>query len=257
MDMDTIIMNAIREEMVVHHRGRFVAGQVKAVLVLLALAAGCASNGVDRHRVERYRPDVANRQVAEGMHADADTGVGPNGDLIVRDQDQHGAEEGDLTPWARVFRSGDRVMIALSGIPRSEERQDVVDDTGRVSLPLVGGVLIEGLTSSEARRKIEQAYIDGGFYRSISVSIVAQEEEFYVRGEVRRPGRHPWRSGMTLTQAIIAAGGYTEFARPGQVQLIRRESANVHDVRRIEAGRDRDPPLEPGDTIIVGRRWFL
>ena len=234
-------------------------GWLLAFVLAATFLAGCVSGSVEQRRVAPYRPDASHRNVS-GWAARDGAGPGmPGESLIVSDADSDGeaSAEPGISAWARVFRSGDRVIITLSGIPRPEERQDVIDDTGKVSLPFVGGIVIEGKTPSEAKRMIEQAYIDGGFYRSISVTIVAQEEEFFVRGEVRRPGRHPWRSGMTLTQAIIAAGGYTEFARPGQVQLIRKEVKNVHDVNRIEAGRDRDPPVEPGDTIIVGRRWFL
>lgn len=230
-----------------------------AFVVAATLLAGCSSGSVEQRRVAPYRPDMSRRNVSEWVSGDRAESGAPGEDLIVHeaDSDDEQSVESGISSWSRVFRSGDRVIITLSGIPVPMERQDVVDDTGQVSLPFVGGIVIEGKTPSEAKRMIEQAYIDGGYYRSITATIVAQEEEFYVRGEVRRPGRHPWRSGMTLTQAIIAAGGYTDFARPGQVQLNRKEVKSVYDVRRIDAGRDRDPPLEPGDTIIVGRRWFL
>ncbi len=240
--------------------GEFAAVRMAGFVLLALLAAGCASRTAEQRRVAAYRPDVGQRNLAEWAGAPGGTPRDAGDDnLIVRDEDADESTEyaSGISAWSRVFRSGDRVVITLSGIPRPEERQDVIDDAGKVNLPFVGGIHIEGTTPSEAKRKIEQAYIDGGIYRSINVTIVAQEEEFFVQGEVRRPGRHPWRSGMTLSRAIGVAGGYTEFARRSNVQLTRKEKMTVYDMNRIESGQERDPLIEPGDTIVVRRRWFL
>jgi protein involved in polysaccharide export with SLBB domain len=57
---------------------------------------------------------------------------------------------------------------------------------------------------------------------------------------------------MTLTRAILAAGGYGEFSRK-PVYLERHKTARRVDLRAIVDRRAPDLMLEPADVIIVGR----
>jgi polysaccharide export outer membrane protein len=133
----------------------------------------------------------------------------------------------------------------------------VIDDLGQVTLPLLGPIELASQTTSEAERKIERAYIDGGYYIRISVIVVAQEEEYFVRGEVRMPGRFPMRGDLRLTHAIAAAGGYTDFAKVTEIKIIRGEEVTVHNGKRIEQRREEDPMIRAGDVIVVPRHWSL
>jgi polysaccharide export outer membrane protein len=151
------------------------------------------------------------------------------------------------------LRSGDRITILLRGIPTPSEVVDQVDEKGCVNLEFVGTVAIGGLTTSEAERRIERAYVEGDIYRRINVTVVAESEEYFVRGEVRQPGRFPLSRGMTLTQAIAAAGGYTDFARPTKVRIIRGEQVILVDATRIEKRQDADVTIKRNDTIVIER----
>jgi polysaccharide export outer membrane protein len=156
----------------------------------------------------------------------------------------------------RLLRSGDRIVIQLRGITPPVELTDEIDDTGSVNLEHIGRVAIAGLTTSEAERRVESAYIDGQFYTKIAVTIVAERDEYYVRGEVRNPGRFPLARGMTLTMALAAAGGYTDYAKRSKVRIIRgrgAELANI-DADQVEKRQAPDPIIHRGDTIIVDAR---
>ncbi len=237
---------------------RRLAWLVTVALLFGMWGGGCATDSVQQRRVERYRPESGRRSPHEWGVAEPEAPASAPRSEDERDAAVEGGnEEARADVWAPVFRRGDRVSISLSGIPRPEERQAVIDDMGEVNLPFIGGISIEGMRPSQAKHAIERAYIDGGFYRDINVSIVSEKTEFFIRGEVRNPGRHVLRPGMTLTQAVAAAGGYGEYARPSRIQLIRGEEITEHDAGEIEAGAARDPRIEPGDTIIVGRRRFL
>ena len=61
---------------------------------------------------------------------------------------------------------------------------------------------------------------------------------------------------MTLMKAIATASAYTEFAKKTKVQIIRGQEVMVFNMKRIEAGKDKDPMIERGDSIIVPRRWW-
>ena len=77
-------------------------------------------------------------------------------------------------------------------------------------------------------------------------------EFFYIEGKVRSAGEQRYRVGLTLTQAIIAAGGATssntaEIARDEAGELVRTR----FDLKAIESGKAADPPIKPGDRITL------
>ena len=79
-------------------------------------------------------------------------------------------------------------------------------------------------------------------------------EFFYVSGEVKAPGEKVWRSGLTLTQAIITAGG--SLGNPREARLARDDGKGFLEVTRyqlrdIESGKAQDPSIQPGDRITV------
>lgn len=85
--------------------------------------------------------------------------------------------------------------------------------------------------------------------------------EIFVTGAVSRPGPIDARGGMTVLQAITAAGGPTPRAKLGNVQVIRRAEDGTQttlevDVKAVRKGRAEDVPLEANDTVVVSE-WFF
>lgn len=85
----------------------------------------------------------------------------------------------------------------------------------------------------------------------------------YVTGAVERPGAVEYSSteGITVLQAITAAGGPTERANLKKVTINRRLSDGTEDrlqvnVKKIQNGNEPDVPLERNDTVVVGQ-WLL
>lgn len=79
----------------------------------------------------------------------------------------------------------------------------------------------------------------------------------YVGGAVISPGEKLFRDGMTLTQAVLAAGGAPRSDRT-IIRLARRNASgflttNEYSLRAIEEGKAPDPALEAGDRIEVVR----
>ena len=80
----------------------------------------------------------------------------------------------------------------------------------------------------------------------------AISEVVYVSGKVKFPGEKSYRVGLTLTQAIIAAGGVT--ANSGVAEIIRDGDQVVRtrfDLKAIQAGKAEDPLTKPRDRIIL------
>ncbi len=97
----------------------------------------------------------------------------------------------------------------------------------------------------------------------IVVVPVARRLRVYVTGAVRIPGVVDYSSseGITVLQAITAAGGPTERANLKKVTVKRRLSDGTEEVipinaKRIQKGKDPDMPLERNDTVVVGE-WML
>jgi protein involved in polysaccharide export with SLBB domain/Flp pilus assembly protein TadD len=88
------------------------------------------------------------------------------------------------------------------------------------------------------------------------VTVLARPPQFfYVGGEVKQPGEKAFRPGITLTQAILIAGGQTRTASD-MIEVI-REGANRlltttrYDLRRITSGQIPDLLIQAGDRIEV------
>jgi len=222
----------------------------RAVFLLLVsalLVQGCASS-LDRKRMARYRPDDDDRRPwiwGSGAGPREEDGRGQGGD---------GGGTAGSARFARTIERGSRVSIYLRGIPAPEEVKEVVDELGSVSLPLVGLIDIAGLTTAEAEKEIREEYIDRGYYKDINVIVVSEEDEYFVRGEVKREGRYPLSGDLTLMQAITTAGGFTEYARKSRIKIIRKgKEPEFYHWGRIEDRREPDPAIEPGDIIVVER----
>jgi protein involved in polysaccharide export with SLBB domain len=91
----------------------------------------------------------------------------------------------------------------------------------------------------------------------ISGASVTATRFVYVGGDVPSPGEKEIREGMTLTQALLSAGGIPRGSKP-IVKVARRNSGGFltskeYNLRWIEEGKAQDPLLEAGDRIEVTR----
>lgn len=92
----------------------------------------------------------------------------------------------------------------------------------------------------------------------INVQVV---KSVYVNGEVKSPGPFPYNKEMTLLRAITRAGGFTQWANKGRVDILREEKGTnrvTHvDAGDIERGKIPDIPLQPNDQVVVRERKFF
>jgi protein involved in polysaccharide export with SLBB domain len=76
----------------------------------------------------------------------------------------------------------------------------------------------------------------------------------YLGGEVKLPGETRYRRGLTLTQAINAAGGVTSNGKEARVGRDDGKGFLVvtrFKLKEIESGKIQDPVVRPGDRITV------
>jgi polysaccharide export outer membrane protein len=76
----------------------------------------------------------------------------------------------------------------------------------------------------------------------------------YIGGEVKSPGEKTYRRGLTLTQAIIAAGGVTDKSKEARIGRDDGKgflSVTQYKLKDIESGKIADPVIKPGDRIMI------
>jgi protein involved in polysaccharide export with SLBB domain len=76
----------------------------------------------------------------------------------------------------------------------------------------------------------------------------------YISGEVKMPGEKTYRRGLTLTQALMSAGGVTPKAK--EARLGRDDGKGFlvvtqFKLKDIESGKVQDPTVKPGDRITI------
>jgi polysaccharide export outer membrane protein len=138
---------------------------------------------------------------------------------------------------------------------------------GRISVPLIGDVAAGGRTPQEVADDIEEKL--GVYVRDPQVAVILTELRSHeylsrvrVTGAVRDPISLPYRQGMTVLDAVLAAGGPTEFAAQDRTQLHRRgdegsRSYAVPLASLLERGDlTANFPVQPGDVITVPERVF-
>ncbi len=138
---------------------------------------------------------------------------------------------------------------------------------GMISVPLVGDVAAGGHTPVEVAKDIQQKL--GSFVRDPQVAVILTDLRSHeylsrvrVTGAVRQPVSLPYRPGMTVLDAVLAAGGVTEFAAGDRSELYRKngEATQTYAVRldRILNRGDLDTnyTVSPGDVITIPERTF-
>lgn len=146
--------------------------------------------------------------------------------------------------------AGDKLRIVVYG-QEGLTNSYAVDAGGNITMPLIGAVAARGCTPAELARAIA-ARLRGGYIREPYVAAeVEQYRPFFILGEVAAPGQYPYVPNMTAESAVAIAGGYTPRAKKTAFKLTRR-----NEVGAVTAVVPPNVPLQPGDTLVVGERWF-
>ena len=139
---------------------------------------------------------------------------------------------------------------------------------GKITVPLVGDVDAGGRTPSDVAADIQAqlaAYVRDPQVAVILTQLRSHEYLSRVRvtGAVRTPVSLPYRQGMTVLDAVLAAGGVTEFAAPDRTELHRREGEDATKAYAIRLDRilqkgqlTTNYQVQPGDVITVPQRTF-
>jgi polysaccharide biosynthesis/export protein len=146
--------------------------------------------------------------------------------------------------------AGDRLRVVVYG-QEGLTNSYAIDAGGSITMPLIGAVPARGLTPATLASHIA-GRLRNGFIRDPSVAVeIETYRPFFILGEVAAPGQYPYVPNMSVESAVAIAGGFSPRARRDAVTLTHTDpSGSIRTV--VPLGT----PLSPGDTVLVGERWF-
>ncbi len=140
-----------------------------------------------------------------------------------------------------------------------------LSESGTISMPLIGAVSLEGLTTDQAAAAITRKLADGYLVKpEVTVSIEARlRKTVTVLGQAQRPGvfELPAHRQLTLVEAIGMAGGVTRISNSKKISLKRvtaggGSSLEIVNLSNITNGKGTDIPLRDGDVITIPESLF-
>jgi polysaccharide export outer membrane protein len=184
----------------------------------------------------------------------------PSNSPLLKDQAGSGA--------INVYRIGvdDTINVNVWRNPELTVTVPVRPD-GKISMPLIGDVTAAGFTPEEVAADISKRL--QSFVRDPNVTLMVtglQSHEYLTRlrvtGAVNTPTSINYRQGMTVLDAVLAAGSINDFAAPNNTKLYRKIDGktriiniNLGDIL-YEGHLDTNIELRPGDIITVPERLF-
>src|SRR5438874_9505509 len=159
-----------------------------------------------------------------------------------------------------ILASGDVVKLTFSSAPELNQSQKVRVD-GKLSLPLVGEVDAAGKTVGQLQSELIQLYKSQLKTPEVTVSLEGSVTTVTVSGAVNKPGKIAFERPTTVFQAIMDAGGPSEFGTLKHVRLVRTVNgvtrSQVMNVREALVGQGTKPfYVRDGDVIWVPQTTF-
>jgi polysaccharide export outer membrane protein len=168
-------------------------------------------------------------------------------------------------PGEYVIGPGDELNVFVYRTPELSAIVPVRPD-GLITTPLAPDVRAAGRTPTQLAHALEARLRQ--YVKEPNVTVMVErpvgppERDIRVIGEVEQPLEIPYRKGMTVLDAMIAAKGLTRFAAGNRALIVRQEPGGpkTFTVRLGDLLKDGDlsqnVAMMPGDTIFVPQAWF-
>jgi protein involved in polysaccharide export with SLBB domain len=142
-----------------------------------------------------------------------------------------------------------------------------VNDAGAIEVPYIGSVVVVNKTPRTVALEIKRA-LEADLYKKATVLVSLDKRSqrspgtIYISGEIAKQGtlELPSDERLTVSRAILRAGGFSDFANKRKVKLIRKSgntaTTTVIDVAQVmlKGRSDLDTTLQAGDVILVPAR---
>ena len=139
-----------------------------------------------------------------------------------------------------------------------------VNEEGYIDFPIVGKVLVKGLTVFQARTVLQEMI--GEYLKETTVVVKMVNFKVTMLGELMRPGQFTiYKDDINIFEALSMAGDMNEFANRNKVAVIRQTygGSQVHylDMTSENILSSEYYYLQPNDIVYVSplgyKRWGL
>ena len=152
----------------------------------------------------------------------------------------------------------DQLTIEVKGYPEYS-RNVIVRPDGKITVPSVGDVHVQGLTMPEVTAKVTEGLTKELAQPNVTVSLVmAASKAVYVLGEVKRPGLQPYYGDMKIVDAIASAQGISFYGDMTQIRLTRESIDGAPTILTVnlkmlinKGAGEENVILREGDIIFV------
>lgn len=159
---------------------------------------------------------------------------------------------------------GDSLQIFVWRNPELTSTVPVRPD-GKISTPLVEDMVAVGKTPSQLARDVEAVLAE--YIRSPQVNVIVSNpvsafSQVKVIGQVTNPQSLPYREGMRVLDAVLAAGGLGQFASGNRAKIVRKQDGKETELRvKLEdlinkGDMKNNLELKPGDVLVVPQSFF-
>lgn len=135
------------------------------------------------------------------------------------------------------------------------------DTTLRSLIAKAGGVQLDRstgfvtITRDGQTQRIKLSELDGEAgdvqLKNGDVIDVGEGSAIFLAGEIQNPGAVQFNRGLTASQALLMAGGHTEYGRLRGAYILRGEERIQVNLKRVLKGKDADVELKPGDRMVI------
>lgn len=146
---------------------------------------------------------------------------------------------------------GDVISVQVVGEDDLKREKVRLSDAGTLSFPYLGEIRVRGMTVGALEEFITNG-LKGRYLVNPQVTVTIHEyRNFFVNGQVDKPGGYPYVPGITVRKAISMAGGFKERASKEKINVIREEDVKG-DPKRVLL----EALVKPGDIITVEESFF-
>ena len=147
-----------------------------------------------------------------------------------------------------LLGSGDKISIKVFG-EEELSSEFTLSDAGTISYPFLGEINALDKTIGQLSKQITRKLADGYIVNpNVNIQVIGYRE-FYINGEVQKPGAYPYQPGLTLQKAAALAGGYTERASRSKIYVMSEGASKRSKVRASHK-------IQPGDVITIEDSFF-
>jgi len=155
---------------------------------------------------------------------------------------------------------GDTIKVSYADETVPDQTQKIRRD-GKVSLPLIGELTAAGKRPIDFQYELVSRYNGKLDNNEVLVTLENGTANVTVSGFANKPGVYPFDRPTTVYQAVMEAGGVSDYGSPSNVRLTRiingEQRTETINLRPTVHGTPTKPKyVQDGDVIYIARSWF-